>query len=72
MLQYFYLIIAITTFYIVKCQYFDVELREQRVINGNGQIEFNLKVRKVNKTIYAVSGEVKPHIFLNNSYQVNF
>ena len=52
--------------------YFEVGMTEGRQIKGNGLAEINVKVQKINKTTYALSGNVKIKVPLDDSYQVKF
>lgn len=68
----FNFVVLNSAIYLVQCDYFDVEMREGRIIKGNGQFEFDLKVKRANKTVYAVSGNMITHTPLNDSHQVGF
>ena len=59
MSHYSHLIFILAALCCINCEFFDVELREGRMIKGNGQVEFDLKVKRANKTINAVSGDMK-------------
>lgn len=52
----------------VQSDFFEVGITEGRSIPGSVNAE--LKVKKVNKTLYAVSGSLKVGVSLDDSYQV--
>ena len=51
--------------------YFDVELTEGRYLNGTGEVRFDeIKVKRVNKTLYGISGKLEVSEEIDDSFEV--
>ena len=72
MFCFLHLILMLTILGCGEGNYFEVGMTEGRQIKGNGLAEINVKVQKINKTTYALSGNVKIKVPLDDSYQVKF
>jgi hypothetical protein len=64
---------SVLLFAILECavgSFLEAGMTEGRKIEGSGQVDINMKVQKINKTMYALSGVITIKVALDDSYQV--